>query len=384
MLTKQIKKQLQAILDKLNGDEEMTEEEIQELEEKANELEEEKKSLISRAEKRKATLERIRKGFAGEVVEEPEERKDEEKMENENVHSTAEYRSAYLKRLLGRELDEKEKRAYELSNADGVLPVETSENVIKKLTQIAPMLEEITLLHVPGSVKFAVEGVKTDGAIHKENASITADGDTLVTVVLAGYEVTKLIQVSKSVEKMSLNAFETWLVDMIAEMVGTKIEDLIFNGSGTAQAKGINTITWTKGKNAIEIASGANITADSVRQLVALLPGGYDNGAKFYLRKSTLFNRIMGLQDNAKHDLVKEANGKYYIYGYEVKLSDKAPADEVILGNAKKYVANLAEGITVVNQFDIDTNSNKYLGSAVFDGKPAIEEAFVKIVQLTA
>lgn len=349
-----------------------------------DELQEERKALIEKAETRKATLERISKGFAGEVVEEPEERKGEEKMENENVHSTAEYRSAYLKRLLGRELDEKEKRAYELSNADGVLPVETSENVIKKLTQIAPMLEEITLLHVPGSVKFAVEGVKTDGAIHKENASITADGDTLVTVVLAGYEVTKLIQVSKSVEKMSLNAFETWLVDMIAEMVGTKIEDLIFNGSGTAQAKGINTITWTKGKNAIEIASGANITADSVRQLVALLPGGYDNGAKFYLRKSTLFNRIMGLQDNAKHDLVKEANGKYYIYGYEVKLSDKAPANEVILGNAKKYVGNLAEGITVVNQFDINTNSNKYLGSAVFDGKPAIEEAFVKIVQLTA
>lgn len=353
---------------------------IDALSKEVDDLQEERKVLLAKAETRKNTLNRIANDN-GKVLENGGE---EDKMENKNVLETTEYRSAFFKKLLGRELEETETRAYALVGVSGALPVQTSETIIKKLSQIAPMLDEITLLHVPGSVKFAIEGTKTEGATHTENATITADKDTLVTVSLSGFEVTKLIQVSDSVSKMSVDSFEAWLTDMIVEMIGNKIEDLIFNGNGTTEAKGINKITWTKEKNAIEIAKDATITAANIRALIALLPGGYDNGAKFYMTKKTLFNRVMGLQDNAKHDLVREVSGKYYIYGYEVKLSDKAPADELILGNAKKYVGNLAEEITVKTDFDINTNSNKYLGCAIFDGKPGIEEAFVKMVQLTA
>lgn len=354
---------------------------IDALSKEVDDLQEERKVLLAKAETRKNTLNRIANNN-GKVLEKYV--GEEDKMENKNVLETTEYRSAFFKKLLGRELEETETRAYALAGVSGALPVQTSETIIKKLSQIAPMLDEITLLHVPGSVKFAIEGTKTEGATHTENATITADKDTLVTVSLSGFEVTKLIQVSDSVSKMSIDSFEAWLTDMIVEMIGNKIEDLIFNGNGTTEAKGINKITWTKEKNAIEIAKDATITAANIRALIALLPGGYDNGAKFYMTKKTLFNRVMELQDNAKHDLVREVSGKYYIYGYEVKLSDKAPADELILGNAKKYVGNLAEEITVKTDFDINTNSNKYLGCAIFDGKPGIEEAFVKMVQLTA
>jgi hypothetical protein len=39
----------------------------------------------------------------------------------------------------------------------------------------------------------------------------------------------------------------------------------------------------------------------------------------------------------------------------------------------------MAEGQNVKSQYDINTNSYKYLGVTEFDGKPAIAEAFVKI-----
>lgn len=349
-----------------------------------DELEEEKRALIKNAETRKATLEKIANSNNNEVIERGKEREDMEERKEYGLDSEV-YKSAYFKRLLGKELTAEEERAFAVAGVEGALPVQTSEEIIRKLSQYAPMLDEITLLHVPGQVKFAVEGTKTSASGHTENAKITGDSDTLVTVSLGGYEVTKLIQVSKSVEKMSVASFESWLIDMITEMVGDKIEDLIFNGTGTSQAKGINKITYsTDKKNVIQIAKDAAVTADNIRALIALLPGGYDKGAKMYMRKATLFNRIMGLQDNAKHDLVREANGIYYVYGYEVKMSDKAPENEIIFGNAKKYVGNLAEEINVTKQFDIDTNSNKYLGCAMFDGKPAVEEAFVKLEQLTA
>lgn len=382
MTIEQINKRCEEIQAELSK-EEITEEEVSKLEEEVRSLAEEKKALVEKAEKREEVLAKVieqRKELEKNPLEE---RKGEKNMEERNIYASAEYRAAYIKNLLGRELSEEEKRAFTSANSTAVMPTETQNEVLKRLSQFAPMLDEITLLNVPGNVTFAVEGTKVDGAIHTENATITPDGDVLVSVTLGGYEVTKLIQVSKTVEKMSISAFENWLINMIAEMVGAKIEDQIFNGTGSSQAKGINKITWSA-TNSVTVAKGGSITADNVRALVALLPGGYDNGAKFYMTKKTLFNRVMGLQDNAKHDLVKEVNGTYYIYGYEVRLSDKAPADEIILGNAKKYVGNLAEEVNVTKQFDINTNSNKYLGCALFDGKPAIEEAFVKIVQATA
>lgn len=65
MTLEEIKNKLQEIIDKLSSDENLTEEEIQELENKANELEEEKKSLIAQAEKRKTTLDKIKRGISG-------------------------------------------------------------------------------------------------------------------------------------------------------------------------------------------------------------------------------------------------------------------------------------------------------------------------------
>lgn len=343
-----------------------------------NELIEQREKLVAQAEMRKQTLDLIGKKYD---PEEPEvESKKEEK--SDNIVATAEYRSAYFKKLLGREMTDGEKRAYALSGVNGALPVQTADEVIKKLSQYAPMLDEITLLHVPGQVKFAVEGTKTAGQLHTENASITGDSDTIVTVSLGGYEITKLIQVSKSVEKMTIDAFEKWLIDMIAEMIGAKIEDYIINGTGSSQPTGVDSITWS-GTNSVTVAKNADLTAANVRSVIALLPGGYDGAAKFLMNKATLFNRFMPLQDSAKHDLVRVEGNRYYIYGYPVILSDKAPANEAILGNFKKYVGNLSEEVTVVSDFDVNTNSNKYLGCAIFDGKPAVAEAFVKIVQAT-
>ena len=376
MTLKQIDEELRSIVANLESDQEMTEEEITQSEERAEELRNLRNELVQKAEKRAATLEAVKNG-AGNVVETFEERKVEDNM-------NAEYRSAYFKRLLGRELTESEERAYTTSNAAGAIPTESADEVIKKITKLAPVLDEITLLKVRGNITFAVEGTKTKGAVHTENGAITPDSDTLVSVTLGGYEVTKLIQVSDAVSTMSIDEFEDWLTDMIAEMVATKIEDLVFNGTGTNEATGVDKANTWGATNSVTVAKTASLTADNVRALIALLPAGYDNGAKFYMNKKTLFNSVMGLQDNAKHDLVKEIDGKHFIYGYEVKTTDAIAENVAYLGNFKKYVGNFNKEIQVKKDFDMYKNSNLYLGVCIFDGKPAIGEAFVKLDKATS
>lgn len=355
----------------LEGEEKVDLEEIRkeldslEIEEKSinEQVEAEIRKQQEEVEERKIEAEKINRN---EIVANEIEMKEEKNMEEMN------YRTAWVKRLQGKELNEVEERAYAQSGSEGVIPVEVANEIVKKITKLVPVLDEITLFNVKGHLRFAVEGTKTDGAIHTENASISPDADTLVKVDLAGFEITKLIQVSRSVETMAVDAFEAWLVDMIAEMISGKIEDLIFNGTGSSQPKGIL-------QEQLVETNYSTLTADNVRAWVATLPAGYDRGAIVCMNKKTLFNKFMGLQDNAKNSLIKEDGAEKYCYGYRICLSDKIADNVAVLGNFKKYVANMNMADQVQKQFDIDTNSMKYLGCAIFDGKTALTEAFVKL-----
>lgn len=309
-----------------------------------------------------------------------------ENMAGDSENKEAVYRVAFFKRLQGKELSPEELTAYSsgASSAGAVIPTQTAEEIITKLKERAPLLQEITLLQVQGNVTFAVEGTNNAAAIHTENASITPAADTLVKVSLSGWEVTKLIQVSDTVKTMSINAFEGWLVDMLVESIADKISDMIINGTGSSQAKGIEKANTWGDTNSVSVAKAGSLTAANVQTLIGLLGGGYDANAKFIMSKKTLYTDFMPLQDNSKNDIVTREGRNYYVYGYPVLIDSRVTEHEAYLGDLKKYVANLAESVNVKADFDIDTNSNKYLGVAIFDGAPALGEAFVKLVKATS
>ena len=339
---------------------------------------EERKTLLEKAETRKQTLEKLASGEIGEVKKDF--RKEEKKMEN-----TINKRSVFCKHLLGRELSTEERAELTIApaSAGAVVPEEMAMDIISKVKSYAPVLADITLLHVNGGVKFAVEGVNNEAGIHAENAVMTPASDTMVEVVLNTYEITKLIQISASVRNMAIASFESWLIDSLAEAIGMKIERLVFNGTGTSEPKGINKITWNA-TNSVTVAKASNTTSENIYTLFGLLKAGYARNAKAYMSRKTLFVDIMPLRDSAKHELVTRVGDAYYVLGTKVEITDAMAEHEIILGDMKKYVANLAQDVNVVSQFKIDANAHMFLGVASFDGKPALEEAFVKLVKATA
>ena len=362
---------------------EMTAAEIDGLEQETSQLTEERAGLIAAAEKRNGILNTIAQGagvvsrsFTQQTVTE----------ENDDLVASPEYRSAWLKQLRRLPLSDAEKRAY--SNVTGagaeVIPTQTANEIISKIKTLAPMLNEVTLLHVKGAVKFAVEGTNNDAAIHAENAAITAAADTFTTVTLTGYEIIKLVQISDTVMTMSIAAFESWIVNMLAEAIARKIEDLLINGTGSNQPKGIDKANTWGATNSVSVGASASLTAANVQALIGLLNAGYDRNAKFAMSKKTLFTDFMPLQDNSKNHIVTVQGNAYFVYGYPVLLSDYVKDHEAFLGDFKKVCANLAENIGVKNAYDINTNSYKYSGIAIFDCQPAIGEAIVKLVKASA
>lgn len=381
MRIKEIEARLAAIKKEIEerGDA-MKAEEIDALEKETKELTEERAGLIAAAEKRNGILDNIAKG-AGIVS-----RTFEQKQDNadpDDPFGTPEYRSAWLKNLRRLPLTDAEKRAYANASGTGaeVVPTQTANEIISKVKKLAPMLNEVTLLHVKGAVKFAVEGTNNDAAIHKENEAITAAADTLTTVTLTGYEIIKLVQISDTVMTMSIAAFESWIVDMLAEAIARKVEDFFINGTGSSQPKGIDKANTWGAENSVTVTKADSLTAANVQKLIGLLNAGYDRNAKFAMSKKTLFTDFMPLQDNSKNHIVTVQGNNYFVYGYPVLLSDYVKEHEAFLGDFKKVCANLAENINVKNAYDIDTNSYKYSGIAIFDCTPAIGEAFVKLAK---
>lgn len=331
---------------------------------------EEKKALLERHAELKDLEERKTKALElenGAVEDKVIESRGEDKMEKTFEFGTKEYRSAWLKNLQGKEVEER--AAIALAQAGAVIPEDMQDDIISKAKEYAPILNEITLLHVPGGVKFAVEGTTNAAELHTENAAITPASDTMVEVVLSAFEITKLIQISATVKNMSIASFEAWLIANLAEAIAMKVENLIFNGTGSGQATGL-------------LASATNITGGvttaNVYAAFGKLKSAYARNAKVFVSREVFYTSLLTLQDKAKNDLVCKENGGYVLLGAPVMFTDSVD-EGFVVGDFKKYVANMAEGQHVKSAFDIDTNSYKYLGVTEFDGKPAVAEAFVKV-----
>ena len=356
---------------------------IEELTKEVDALTERRNALKADASAKKELRAKIAEGAVQTTaIEKPKENRTM-KLTKENYRASEEYRSAFLNNLMGRQLNEEQRAAFALAGVDPVIPESMQTSIITKVKEYAPILSEITLLNVNGTVKFAVEGTVAGADLHTENAEITAATDTLVEVTLSTYEVTKLVQISDSVRTMTINAFESWLIDNLSESIAIKIESLIWNGTGSAQAKGINTITFDAAHK-VEVAKSASLTAQNVFDLFGKLKTGYARNAKIYMNRKTLFSDFLPLVDKNKNDLVVANGGTYYVLGTPVELTDSIADHEAIMFDPKKYVANMPENTNIKQSADLRHNAYLYLGVAQFDGKPALEEAFVKLVKLNA
>lgn len=343
----------------------LTAEEIKAFNDELDTLETRKAELEQIALNRQALLDKIARGEAGATV-----RNFEPQLPNENT----EYRNAFLKTLQGISLNDVEQRALNTLKTDGAnLPLETQTMLLQAIESHSNLLAEIELLHVKGAVTYYV----ADGGaaeIHTEGKDITAAKLSTKKVELSTYEILKGLQISKSVQTMSVQAFEEWLVKHLAVAIAKGIENYIVNGTGSDQPKGVNAITWNEENSVTSPA----FTAENVLAAIGLLPAEFDPNAKWIMSKKTLFNDFMPLKDKNKHDIVRDENGKYFVQGYEVKVTDQL-AEGAILGDLKYMVGNLAEDVEVLSQYNIGNNTYQYLGVTLFDCKPANEKAFVKL-----
>lgn len=324
-----------------------------------------------------------------------------------DVFASAEYRSAFYKSLMGQTLTAKEKAAFERAQATvkaenrassfntvtesaAVVPTQTLNEVVKKARTIGGLLSHVRSFAMPSKIAIPVGTPSSKAAWHVEGAAVDTEKNVPTSVTFNGYEIIKIFSMSAATKAMSIDAFESYLVDELTACVMECIADALVNGTGSGQGTGlVSGITWTDDTNAVKVAKGTAIAYADVVKTVALLKRGYGAGAKWAMNNATLYKTFYGMVDANKRpifiaDPKSENIGK--ILGFDVIVDDNIADDVVIFGNFHYMGYNMPEGIVIESsrQSSFKSGLIDYRALAIADCKPIVSEAFVKLYVATA
>lgn len=340
-------------------------------------------------EKRALLAQQINTGaVTGNIITKPQvEERGVQHMDRETLLASAEYRTAFLKNLQGKALTDVEQRALTTASgsAGAAVPTQTLNQIIDKLRQTAALFNFITVSFVPGNLSMVVANAKNASAWKAEGTDGTPADDTVVNVTLGGYELIKLVEISAAASSMTIDAFETYISAEIGRQMAIAVENAIVNGTGTGQPTGVLTgITWNAGNSTDYTA--VNDLYDTLMDGLALLPTMYHNNAAFVMNRKTLFGGIRKVKATDGQPIFAynpQDRAAATILGYPVVLDDYVPDDTIILGDFSYYYMNFSQAPSIETSREAGFKSGKtvYRGLAVADGKPALAEAFVKIVK---
>lgn len=304
----------------------------------------------------------------------------------EDVVKSDIYRNAFYKKLQGKELNADEMTAYTTGSgsAGAAIPTKTADELVRKMKEVAPLLDEITLLRAAGNVTIGIQLSRDSVHQHTENVAITASTDALTYVTLGSYEFFKLVPISMSVQTMTIDAFEGWLVDGIYEDIALKIENVIIYGTGSSQPAGLASITWTSGTNLI--STTASITYDNICTLMTYPEKGLRKGAKFLCNSSFPYTVLAGIKDSTGRPIFVESMKDGVpgtLMGKPVLISDEVNDNELYFGQFKKIYGNLSRDIEVKSNENSGFRNGTidYRGAAMFDSKVAAPRAFGKLIK---
>lgn len=315
-----------------------------------------------------------------------------------DIFSSKEYRSAFFKSMLGKKLTDIEERTFNrameivdsekradsfstTTNSAAVLPTQTLNEIISKARKMGGLISECRNFNIPTNLKVPIGTPSSKAKWHTEGANVETEKPDLAYVGFNGYEIIKIFSISAAAKKMSIEAFESYIIEELTNCVMECIAESLVSGTGVEQGTGIiSGITWDS-SNSITIT---DITYEDFTKALSMLKRGYSSNAKWAMNNATLYKQVYSILDTTgrpimitdpKNELIT------YILGKEVVIDDNIPDDTIILGNFKYLGYNIPDGIVVETSRESSFKSGliDFRAMAIADTKPLVGEAFVKL-----
>ena len=337
---------------------------LDELEQLVEQVEGRKAAITAKAEQRSKLIRKIAGGEAGKVVRTFENDKEERKMFGID---TKEYRYAWLKNLQGKEISAEERTA--LANGSYVIPQETVNKIYGAMEKF-PLINAVDVMHIPGTVIIPVEGTVNAASVVAMGTAATDSEDAMAEVALSNYKLIKTLEITADVAAMAIPAFETWLVEKLANKLSRLVATKIAAGSGTNEPTGLTSITATD-----QTYTKAAITFTDILAIIAKLPTEYTPNASFVMSRTTFWSNVLAVKDSDNRPIVvadAQSPAKFNVLGFPVIIEDQVGTD-IIFGDLKEgYVWNFGKDPVVDRDSSVEfrKGSEVYRVMALGDGKP--------------
>lgn len=265
-----------------------------------------------------------------------------------------------------------------------VIPNTLVEQIWKEMGEAHPILRAVPKTYVKGKLTYPREKDGGDNATwYDESTEVTSGSFTLDSIELDGYELAKSILISWKLEKMSIDAFLTYIATLIAEKMGNALAAAIVSGTGTKQPQGIVTaleaesstpqvMTWTETSDEVDYAK--------LTEFMGKIRSGYSSGAVIYAKNSFIWNVLANLLDGTGRpyfiaDVISGGVGR--LFGHVVYEEDAVPENAMLLANvARGYRMNVQEEISLLRDEYMTKRQAEFMGYAILDGKPITTKAF--------
>lgn len=309
--------------------------------------------------------------------------KHEENEGRKNMYAldSNEYRTAWCKEMLGMPLTEEERTAF--THTTGTTSGQTAGYTVPTtlLNQIWDLIEnnhsilgDITIYRTGTVLEIAKRTAIAagDAATATEGAAPSNDeNNTFAKVTLAGKDFAKTVNISYALGLMSIDGFENFIVNEIADRLGAALAADIISQIGT---------DFDSTHNDLDVATSGSVVWADVAGAFSVLKN--TSKVVVYASRATIYKYIVGMVDTTKRPIFQQTANEGiegFLLGAPVKVEDAIADDLIWIGDPKQVVGNMVQDIMVESQKDISKHVITYAGYARFQCSLLAPAAFAKL-----
>lgn len=359
---------IEARMNEIKAEMEADDADITALTDEVDNLEARKNELKDAADKKKELRSRVAKGLGVTVRHLTEEEKAPAGIDSK------EYRNAWLKNIRGDKLSDAEKRVLvtgitgttpgegtDVTAQSLLVPTEIVGNIWNLIEEQHPILGDATVYRTGVVIEVLVHTASSGASIVAENASPDEESNTFAKKTLAGKDFAKYIDLSYAMERMSIDALQSYLQNEIGQQMGYKMA-----------TDAILTIEESVETTAVEGYSYANVCAafGALKRVKNVV---------IYGTRADIYTNIIGMvDDNGRPIFQADPTGKAIgtVLGAPVKVED-AVTEGFLIGDPKRFVYNMVQDIMIESDRDIKKHVTTYSGYARGEGVLVDTESFV-------
>lgn len=303
-------------------------------------------------------------------------------------YSTLEYRKAFMSFAVRGEITPELRANAQTTTSDvsAVIPTSILNEVIKKLEVRGRVWSRVRKLNIQGGVDVPLLSVKPVATWITESTPSErqkTQANTKVSFSYFGLECK--VAVSLLADTVTLEGFESLVIDLIVEAMIKALETAVVSGTGNGQPLGITKDTRVPAAQVVTLDATEVLSYQAWKKKVfAKLPLAYKAGAVFFMASGTFETYIDGMVDSAGQPIGRVNYGitdgiQERFAGKEVILVeddliqpyDTAAKDDVvaIFCDLSNYGVNSNMQMTMFRYLDHDTNQWVDKAILIADGK---------------